>query len=319
MQSDLEINQKLKDLIDSYRTITIVSHINPDPDTIGTALGLSLLLKNYGKQVEVVNYSKSIPQYLDFLPNFSKIKHKIDYVESLIVTCDAGSLDLLGFDLQNREIINIDHHVTNEYYGEINLVDTKACCASQVAYEALQWLLPITKESAICFYTALLSDSNNFTTSSVTPEAFDFAMQLIDKGVEHYEISKNLNNRRSLASVRLMAQALEKLELHHNATVASIVIDQEMLLQTGATLNDTVGIADIACSLATVEVAIVLVEEAKRIKVSMRSKNSDISGIAKYFWGGGHKNAAGFSLDVIPLKELLDKILTKLLDLGNIQ
>lgn len=313
------MHQEFKDLIDSYRTITILSHVNPDADTIGTALGLYICFKNYGKQVEVVNYSKSIPPYLDFLPNFSKIKHKIDYTESLIVACDAGSLDLLGFDLQGREVINIDHHITNEYYGDINLVDVEACSASQVAYEALQWIFPITKESAICFYTALLSDSNNFTTSSVTQEALHFAMQLIDKGAQHYEISKNLNNRRSLASVRLMAQALETLELHHNATVASIVIDQEMLLQTGATLNDTVGIIDIARSLATVEVAIVLIEEANRIKVSMRSKSRDVSGIAKSFGGGGHKNAAGFSLDVIHLEELLDRILQKLMDLGNIQ
>ncbi len=305
--------KSFKEIIDEYRAITILSHINPDADAIGTSLGLYALLKSYGKRVEIANYSSDIPQHLDFLPNFSKIKSHIDYDDSLVIACDSGSIDRLGFDLKERDILNIDHHQTNNYYGKYNFVDISLCSASQVAYREVRREFSVGADSATCFYTGLLSDTQYFTTSSVNINTFDIALQLMEQGANHYEVTKNLTSRCSLASVRIMAKALDTLELHNNAKIASIKIDDEMILQTGALMSDMVGIVDIARSMATVEVAILLVVQDGKTKVSMRSKTEDISEVAEYFGGGGHVYACGFSLDITNLEEVLDKILKKLI------
>jgi phosphoesterase RecJ-like protein len=299
-------------MIDRYRNITILSHINPDADAIGTSLGIYSILKKYGKQVEVVNFSKDIPKYLDFLPNYSKIKRVIDYSDSLIIACDCGSIDRFGFELEGREIINIDHHHTNSYYGVLNYVDEKLSSASHKAYIEFSKEFKIDKDSAVCFYTALLSDTQHFTTSNINLDTFDFAMDLMKYGADHQEISRHLIYYRSLASIRIMAKALESLELHHNAQISSIKIDKKMIDEAGAKIADMASIADLGRTIATVDVAITLIILENKTKVSLRSKSIDISSIAESFGGGGHANACGFSVDIINLEEVLDKILKKL-------
>ena len=308
--------QNLKTMIDRHRTVTILSHINPDADAIGTSLGIYALLKAYGKQVEIVNYSTDMPLYLDFLPHFSKIKHKIDYAESLIIACDCGSIDRLGFDLQGREIINIDHHQTNQNYGTLNLVDPLLTASAHVAYSAMEENFPISKEAATCFYTALLSDTRYFTTGNVDEETFAFAVELLACGADHQRVAFNMTQRRSLASLRILAKILDTLTLHCNATVASMWADREMIAATGARMSDMDGVVDYARSLVTVEIGILLVEEESQIRVSLRSKKQDISSVAEYFGGGGHRNASGFTIKSGNIEEILDKIL-KQIDLLN--
>ncbi len=304
--------QDFKTIIDAHRTITILSHINPDADAIGTSLGIYTLLKTYNKHVEVVNYSTNLPQYLDFLPNFSKIKHKIDYAESLIITCDCGSIDRLGFDVSHREIINIDHHQTNQNYGKLNLVDPLLSASSHVAYNVLEEKFSITAEVATCFYTALLSDTQYFTTNNVDEEVFAFAVELMARGADHKSVAFNLTQRRSLSSLRILGKALDTLTLHKNGSVASLYVDREMFISTGAGMSDIEGIVDYARSLATVEIGILLVEQGSSVRVSLRSKHLDISPIAEYFGGGGHKNASGFTVQSGSIEEILDKILQQI-------
>ncbi len=307
---------ELKELIDSHRTITILSHINPDADAIGTSLGIYTLLKAYGRQVEVANYSHDLPQYLDFLPNFSKIKRQMNYEESLVIVCDCGSLDRLGFDLSGRTIVNIDHHRTNQNYGILNIIDPDMSASSQVAYHLLKDQFDISSEMATCFYTALVSDTNYFTIESVDESTFSFAKELISLGADQKRVSFNLTQRRSLASMRILGRSLGSLELHRNATIASIKIDQDMIDATGAKMSDIDGIVEYARSLVTVEVGVLLVQYEKELRVSLRSKKEDVSVVAEYFGGGGHKNASGFTLEFGNIEEILDKILKKIDTLG---
>ena len=305
-------HQDLKAMIDCYRHVSILSHINPDADAIGTSLGIYAILKAYGKQVEVVNYSEELPRHLDFLPNFFKIKRKIDYAESLIIACDCGSLDRLGFDLQGREIVNIDHHRTNQNYGTLNFVDPLLPSSSHVAYRVIEGKFPICKSAATCFYTALLSDTHYFTTDNVDEEVFAFAVELMERGAEHKKVAFNLTQRRSLASLRILGKTLDTLTLHCNGTVASMMADQAMMDATGALMSDMDGIVDYAKSLATVEIGILLVQDGGEIRVSLRSKKKDISSLAEYFGGGGHKNASGFTIKSGSIEEILDKILKQI-------
>ena len=309
----------LKDIVDEYKNITILSHINPDADAIGTSLGIYSILKKYGKRVEVVNYSTDLPKHLDFLPNFSKIKHKIDYKESLIISCDCGSVDRLGFDLSDRVIVNIDHHQSNQNYGKYNFVDPLLSSSSQVAYGVMEGKFPVCSDAATCFYTAMLSDTRYFTTNNVNEDVFAFAIELLERGAEYGEVAFNLTQRRSLASLRVLGRILETLTLYFDATVASLIADQEMIDATGAKMSDMDGVVDYARSLATVEIGIFLVQDGAKVRVSLRSKKTNIIPIAEYFGGGGHINACGFTVESGNIEEILDKILDQIKILINKQ
>lgn len=313
--SSLPFNE-VKEKIDKAQHITILSHVNPDADTLGTALGIYTLLKQEGKKVEVANASKTLPQYLDFLPNFSKIKGKMEYEDSLIIACDCGSIDRLGFDLRGREIINIDHHHSNEGYGSINVIVSHFASASQVAYALFDRLYDIDTSVATCFYTALLSDTRYFTTAAVTEEVFTMAKELVAKGVKPEKVSYHFTQRRPLASLRILEKALASLSLHHEARLATLFVTQEDIRASGARTPDMEGIVDYARSLVTVEVALFAMELREGIRISLRSKTVDVSQIALAFGGGGHKLAAGFTIKQCGLHESMDKIIDKMSTLG---
>jgi phosphoesterase RecJ-like protein len=309
----LEVKEQLK----RFKTITILTHLNPDADTIGTGLGIfNLLNKDKTKKIEIVNASNMLPYYLDFLPSFDKIKHTMDFEESLIIACDCGSLCRLGFSLEGREILNIDHHESNEYYGKVNVVIPEYAAAAQVAYILFKEITSIGIESAICFYTALLSDTRYFTTSSVNHNVFKMAKELVDMGVDPAEIACHFTQRRALSSLRILERALKSLTLCYEGRVATLMVTKKDIIETGASMPDMEGIVDYARSLATVEVGLFVVEMKEGMRISLRSKKVDVSKVAVSFSGGGHKLAAGFILKQTNLQETIDTILKKIEALG---
>jgi len=312
------LNQKLayrsiKKMIDDAESISILSHINPDADALGTALGIyAILSEDKCKKVEVVNASTPLPIYLDFLPYYKKIKSHMNYKNSLIISCDCGSIDRLGFDLVGREILNIDHHQSNTEYGTINVVMSKYASSSQVAFELLKKFYYVNKDAATCFYTALLSDTRYFTTQTVNEKVFALAKSLVELGVKADEIACHLTQRRSLSSLRILERALNSLSLVSDAKIAILIITQEDIEATGAIMSDMDGIVDYAKSLVTVEIAILAIELEDEIRISLRSKKIDISEVAHAFGGGGHRVAAGFTLKKAELQESIDTILERI-------
>lgn len=305
--------EEVKEKIDNARSITILSHLNPDADTLGTALGIyALLSQDKRLKVEVVNASLSLPLYLDFLPNFKKIKHKMEYTGSLVISCDCASVDRLGFDLEGRDIINVDHHKSNTKYGSINVIIAGYASASQVAFALFKKIYTVGAQSATCFYAALLSDTRYFTTTSVNKEVFSVAKELVEAGAVPDDIAFHFTQRRPLSSLRILQRALVSLVLYDEAKIATLVITKEDIEATGATVPDMDGIADYAKSLVTVEIAFLLVELDTGIRVSLRSKKVDVSQLALTFGGGGHKVAAGFTLKKGGVQESIDTILEKI-------
>ena len=303
--------------IQSAESVTILSHLNPDADALGTALGIySLLKKNTDKRIEVVNGSKALPLHLDFLPDFNKIKHQIEYEYSLIISCDCGSIDRLGFNLEKREIINIDHHRSNTEYGNINIIVSDYASSSQVAFELFNKLYSIDADTASCFYAALLSDTRYFTTSSVNQKVFDVASALVNAGAKPDVVAHNFTQRRPLSSFRILEKALKSLTLYEEAQIAILQLTREDIEATGARVPDMEGIVDYAKSLVTVEIALLAMEVEDGIRISLRSKSVDVSQIASAFGGGGHKVAAGFTIKESRLQESIDTILEKINVIG---
>ena len=308
---------EVETLIEKSESITILSHLNPDADALGTSLGIYALLSQHTNlKVEVVNASPQLPQYLDFLPNFKKIKQKIEYKKSLVIACDSGSLDRLGYDLEGRDILNIDHHQSNTMYGSLNIVIPDYASSSQVAFSLFRKIYEVNSDAASCFYAALLSDTRYFTTTSVNEEVFVIAQDLVRAGADPHAIAFHFTQRRPLSSLRILERALSSLTLHHDAKVATLMVNQEDIYASGATVPDMDGIVDYARSLVTVEIAIFAMELEEGIRISMRSKTADVSAVAMEFGGGGHKVAAGFTLKQSGLQQSMDTILSKIKELG---
>ena len=312
------MSKSVKDLICNAKSITILSHINPDADALGTSLGIYSILKDNldNTKIEVVNISRGLPRHLDFLPYYHKIKSNIEYDDSLVISCDCGSVDRLGFNLDNRDIINIDHHKSNTMYGLVNVVEPSFASSSQVAHMVLKDIFRINLSGAICFYTALASDTKFFTTSSVNEDIFSFAQELISLGVKADEVAYNFTSRASLASVRVLHRAIGSLQLYMSAKVATIHVTNDDMKKTGAKVPDLEGVIDVAKSLATVEIAIFVMQLNDELRVSLRSKTVDVSLLATEFGGGGHKVAAGFTLSESKLQETIDTIVHKIKELG---
>jgi len=308
-----ELAQQFRELLDSHRKVTIISHIRPDGDTIGSATALFNSLKLMGHQVELVCRDSDLPLKLNFLDGFKRYKKKIDYSDSLVVTLDCADISRAGFDLQDRSIVNIDHHKSNTNFGVLNIVEVEVSTTA-VLYKLLKEGFAIDKQVAQSLYAGLLTDSINFTTSLVNSKTFELASQLLDYGLDASYVSQMINKRDSLSHTRLIAIAIDSLELFANGKIAVMVVKNCDLKATGAKGSDLNGIIDFAIALVTVEVAVLIVEFDNILKVSIRSKNEDISVIATKFDGGGHKNAGGFEVKSGKIYELKSKILEQIKD-----
>ena len=309
-----KLANKFRELLDSHRRVTIISHIRPDGDTIGSAVALYNSLKLEGKSVELVCQDSDLPFKFNFLKGFERYKQKIDFNDSLVVTLDCADVKRAGFNLDGRDIVNIDHHKSNTHFGILNIVEVEVSTTA-VLFKLLKEGFTIDKDVANALYSGLLTDSINFTTSLVDKNTFTMASELIEYGVNPSFIAQMVTKRDSLAHTRLIARAIDSLELFIDGRVSFMVIEDEDMKATGAKISDIDGIIDFGINLVTVEVAILLSKIDGIIKGSLRSKNEDISQIAIDMGGGGHKNAAGFEARNGKIEDIKQELLIKIEDI----
>ena len=313
-----ELFKKAWEKIEESKNIVLAAHINPDGDALGSSLSLYPILKKMGKNVKVFNVTKPLPMYLDFLPNFDKVTDKLPKNYDLLISFDCGSFDRLGIEEKPPFLINIDHHISNTKYGDINIIDPKAASSSQVVYNMLKANnIEIPSESAVCIYTALVTDTGSFQYESVNEKVFEMAAELVKCGVKPDFVAKMLFQRDRLSRLRLLAKAYDTIELCCEGKVAFVEVTKEMMEITGAIKDDTDTIVNSVRAIASVEVACMLREDDDGIKISLRSKNyADVSKIAVKYGGGGHIRAAGATVkdefDFEKVKEMLKQDLKEI-------
>jgi phosphoesterase RecJ-like protein len=308
--------KKAFEWIKKAQDIVLISHINPDGDALGSVLAMYHVLKRMNKNVTAVNTTKALPKILDFLPGYSEIKSVMPEKFDLIISFDSGNFYRLGIeDKKDAKIINIDHHDSNTAYGDLNIIEPRAVSSSVIAFEFFKRnSLPIPKESALCIYVGIVTDTGFFKYEDVNKNVFLTAAELVDLGVDPHYVGKMLNEREPLSKLKLAAKILDTLDVFLDGKVAVLRLTQKMLKDAGATVDQAENIANMARNMATVEVGILLREEPDgRTKVSLRSKNYvDVSKIAIDFGGGGHKRAAGFKSDIKDYKIVREKLLNAL-------
>ncbi len=285
----------------------LTSHVNPDGDAIGSALGLARILRKQGKSAVVWLRDATPSVYLP-LPGSERIHvgpeapTGFPEVFDAAIVLECPSLDRTGLEeqLPQVDLINIDHHLGNQHYGAINWVDTSAPAVGELVYRLAQGLhIQLDAETATCLYLTLVTDTGGFRFSNATPQAFEAAAALVREGAQPEQVSLWLNESQPLGSVRLLGEMLRTLELHAGGRIATVKLDPEMFSRAGAGPGDAEGLIDHARSIAGVAaVALLKTRDDGSVKVSLRSRGAvDIEKIARQHGGGGHKNAAGFTLE----------------------
>lgn len=295
----------------------VISHARPDGDAVGSALTMACILEQMGKDVDIV-LADPVPSVYSTLPGVEHVRHQklvssADYDAAIILECDGT--ERTGVDgLDGLFLINIDHHRTGRAYGAINWIDPEASAVASMVYDlALAAGVKVNASMATCLYTALMTDTGSFTYPGTSAETFTLAHALIDLGAKADMVARDVLYSVPAARIHLLGVALSRIRIE--GPLAWTFITQKDLDELSATDEDSEGTVNYLISIVNVEAAAFLRElpgEPQRFRTSLRSKSSvDVSNVASMCGGGGHRNAAGCTVDG-PLGEAVSLILKRL-------
>lgn len=305
-----DITKKIKE----SNRIAIMSHIMPDGDSIGSSLALCSALKKFGKEVSFI-LDDSIPKIYKFLEGSGEVRSPEENKSfDAVIVLDCGDAERLGKSrlyLEDNFVINIDHHISNNNFGNLNLVDANVSATGEIVYRIIKELgIDMDKGISECIYTAIVTDTGQFQYSNTTAVTHRIAGDLINNGVSVPFIFEKIYQNSSKGKVFLMKAALNSLEFYYNDSIACISITTEQMKEANAKDEDSEGIINLVRDIECVEVAVFLKElEPNKIKVGLRSKKViDVAAIALRFGGGGHVRSAGCMLDET-VSEVKEKVI----------
>lgn len=308
-------------------TFLITTHVNPEGDAIGSSLALALALSSIGKKVAVYTLDP-VPKTLRFLPFSGNVRQvrRVDERFDAVITVDCGDLERVGFlspdNIPGDILINIDHHVTNEGFGTLNLVE-EAVASAEIVYQLIKRLgIAVTAEIATCIYTAIMTETGSFRYSNTNIETFKISQEMVGFGADPWAIAEHIYNRNSMGRIRLLGLILSGIELTGDGKIAWITVKEKMYQETGTTKEDVEDLINFPRSIEGVEVAVLFRESNHDWKVSLRSNGKvDVSSLALEFGGGGHCMAAGFMIKESTLedaqKRVIERVARAVAGIGN--
>ncbi len=300
-----DVPEPLVEMLRRGQRFLLTSHANPDGDAIGSTVAATRLLRQLGK-AGTVWLRDPVPRIYRAVPGSERIHVGEEPPASFPGLFDAAivmecpSTDRTGLEeaLAELPLANIDHHLGNELYGQVNWVDTAAPAVGEMVFRlARRMKLAIDRDAANALYLTLVTDTGGFRFSNTTAAAFDAAAELVREGAAPETISKWLYESQPESVLRLVGEVLRTLELHAEKRVATVWLTREMVERAGAEPGDSEGLIDYPRSIAGVEaVAMFRQLDDGGYKVSLRSRGEvNVERIARGLGGGGHRNAAGFS------------------------
>ncbi len=296
----------LADVIDPIRTIvegtdriTCLAHKDADADSLGSALAFALALRAMGHKVRVV-VPEPLPRLLEHLPGFATVETGGEPLGDTVFTFDCATLTRFGERREEVEsaatVVNIDHHLSNTAFGQINLVDASASATGQVIYGLLTELgAPITAEVATNLYAALLTDTGGFRHENTNEAALRLGAALVAAGADPGWVAMKSYKSRSLSQVRLEGLAIAQMHSEMGGRLLWSEVTMAMLEEVGADMQESEGIIDALQSIATMEIVVLFKESAPgRTKISVRTREPiDATDVCTPFGGGGHRRASG--------------------------
>lgn len=317
-----DLSAKILEEVKEADKILINCHRNPDPDSIGSALALFGVLKKMGKEVEVICSTK-LDKNTEFLKYFKEIKtvdfKKFNFKDfDLFIVLDSSTWDMVtgAKDVLRPEglkIITIDHHFTNDKFGDVNLIDPQVTSAAELLYKVLSdWEVKLSKETATAILAGIISDTGAFRYPGVSKETLLIASSLISKGADKEKIIFSIFNNLQINVLKMVGEMINKLELDDENKFCWCAIPLSLYEKYGK----PDGAKEYASntfiqSISATDFGIIMVEvEEKKLSVSFRSRSGfDVSKIALALGGGGHKAAAGANILGLPFEEAVKKVL----------
>ncbi len=308
--------RKAAEEIKRAESLALACHIGPDGDALGSMLGFGIAARNHGKDV-VASFGSPfvVPANLSFLPTDLLVAPS-DFPKKpeTMMVFDAGSADRLGELGSNAgkagTLIVVDHHMTNEGFGDISLIDSSAAATGELVYELLELLdWEIDHQIATCLHTALVTDTGRFTYSNTKPETLRIAAALVEAGAQPAEIGRHVYEETPFGYLKASSAALSRAALDEERAIVTAVVTDEDLREAGIDWGDIDGLIDTLRLAEEADVAaLAKVHDDGRVKVSLRSRGAtDVGSLAAAMGGGGHRLAAGFTVERDP-EEVLGEI-----------
>jgi bifunctional oligoribonuclease and PAP phosphatase NrnA len=315
VKSDLD---QVVEEIRSGERFLLTTHENPDGDALGSLLAVHNALGALGKDSLMFLAAKEFPLAVEyrFLP-LEEVFHEppADMADRTVIFLDCGNIDRMPVDFlkhDGEKVLNIDHHHDNTRFGTVNLVDVEASSTAEIVFDLIDELgVELTPEIATALYVGLVTDTGKFMYENTDSRSHRMAAALVDAGVDVNEIYRRLYEHAPLEKLKLIARALEKIELHDDGSIAVTYISNEDYEATGGSEVLTEGIIDHLRTIDGTAVAAVVRDQAEKgrakRKASLRSTDGrvDVSAIAREQGGGGHQRAAGFGTD-LPYDEVVE-------------
>lgn len=284
----------------------ITSHVAQDGDNISAQLALALILDQLGREVAILD-ADPVPRAFGFLPGVERVRQAaaVTRAADCALIVDTTRLSRTGLDWSAvrpaMPLVNIDHHATNERFGDINWVDPGEPATCSLIHRLAHRLeVPITKDLATCLFTGIMTDTGYFHYAGTTQETFRVAAELVECGAEHVELYRRVYDERPLPEVRLMGHALADLKTMMDERVAWIELTHETFARARADAQHVGSVANSLCTIRGVDVGLTFEERGReRTLVEIRSRGLvDVGTIARELGGGGHHNASGCTLEV---------------------
>lgn len=304
--------KELLEIVKNSNNVYVTGHINPDGDCIGAVLAMAILLKNEG--IEAKGILEEVSKVYDYLPINQYIIKEADEEIDLLISLDCGDERRISQSIEKyNTLINIDHHTSNTFFGQYNIVDEKASSTCEIIFKLIRGNTTLTKEIAASLYTGIVYDTGGFKHSNTSQDTHMVAGELIKYGFDFTDIINRLFYYKSVDTLKAHSIAINNLKLFYNDKVSTSYLTLEEMNSIGVSKNNIEGIVQMLNEINGTECAVFIYEtEVNKYKVSLRSKGKvDVCKIAKYFNGGGHIKASGCTVNGDP-STIIQKILEEI-------
>ncbi len=301
-----EVLDEAARVLDGAESVTLVCHVNPDPDAMGSMLGLAAFLAHRGATVQAAspNPPDELPRWVEALPGGEHLVHPRDLQKrpEILVTLDAADVDRLDglshLVARARHVVCVDHHRTNPGFGTVNLVDPQASATAELVFRLIERMGgDLTPEVAACLYAGVVTDTGRFQFENASPEVLRLAARLREEAFDHARLAQALYADGSVPYLHLLGRLLDRVRLVPEANLVWTYLVRTDLEPGGVPIHETDDLIDVVRTAREADVAAVLKEQvAGGFKVSLRSRgDTDVSAVAERFGGGGHRLAAGYT------------------------
>lgn len=297
---DLETEfKRLEELIVSSETFFLAGHLNPDGDTIGSMLAIASVLKRLGKKARLFSQDP-VPENLKFLPGASGVRSRLPtgkFDAAILLECSnpARGGNLEPVLKRCVKVVNIDHHKTSEFYGDINIVEPHSSSTAEIVYRLLYNMnVIISRREASCLYTGIVTDTGRFHFPATSPRTLEVASRLLETGFKFSRVNDLLYATKACEGLKVLGRAMESLELKAGGKLAVMTLKEKDFSDFDARSEHSENVINYGMMPPGVKAAVMFREEAERVSVTFRSRGHlDVSLVAKAFGGGGHRNASG--------------------------